>query len=88
MSAALVPATRIPQIILEQLGAGIRGDDPPARGELLVGDLGADSLDLVELAMAIEEDFGIEIPDDLDLSEAWPTVGHVIAYVEKATAGK
>jgi acyl carrier protein len=47
----------------------------------LVDDLGADSLDQVELVMALEEDFGIEIPDD-DAEEA-QTVGALVALVAK-----
>lgn len=45
-------------------------------------DLGADSLDNVEMVMRMEEEFGIEIPDnDWDV---WLTVGDAVAYVEKA----
>jgi len=46
-----------------------------------VNDLGADSLDTVELVMALEEEFGIEIPDE-DAEKA-KTVGDVVAYIDK-----
>ncbi|MDE5603150.1 MAG: acyl carrier protein [Helicobacter sp.] len=47
-----------------------------------VDDLGADSLDVVELVMALEEKFEIEIPDED--AEKIATVGDVVAYIEKA----
>jgi len=47
-------------------------------------DLGADSLDMVELHMAFEERFGVEIPDE-DV-EGWLSVGHVVAYFESRGA--
>ncbi len=47
----------------------------------IVEDLGADSLDLVDLIMAIEEEFDIEVPDEL--AENAKTVGDVVAYVEE-----
>lgn len=52
----------------------------------LVDDLGADSLDIVELTMAIEDEFNIEIPDDDANQFNNGTVGDVIAYVEKKRA--
>ncbi len=45
-------------------------------------DLGADSLDTVELVMAFEEEFGIEIPDDA--AESIVTVGDAVKYIEKS----
>ena len=45
-------------------------------------DLGADSLDAVELVMAIEEEFGIEVPDDE--AEKLASMGDIIAYIEKS----
>ena len=47
-----------------------------------IDDLGADSLDNVELVMAFEEEFGVEIPDDA--AETIQTVGDAIKFVEKA----
>ncbi len=52
----------------------------------LIDDLGADSLDIVELVMVVEEQFGIEVPDED--AENMETVGDVIAYVEKKVAEK
>ena len=50
----------------------------------LVDDLGADSLDTVELVMAFEEEFNVEIPDDQ--AETIATVGDAVKFLEKATA--
>jgi acyl carrier protein len=47
-----------------------------------IEDLGADSLDTVELVMAFEEEFGIEIPDDA--AESIVTVGDAVKFIEKA----
>ena len=49
----------------------------------LVDDLGADSLDIVELVMAMEEEFGLEIPDEE--AEKIKTVGDVIKYIQQKT---
>ena len=49
-----------------------------------IGDLGADSLDMVELLMDFEDEFGIEIPDDM--WEKFATVGDVVRYLETALA--
>ncbi len=49
-----------------------------------IDDLGADSLDRVELVMAFEEEFGVEIPDDA--AESIVTVGDAVKFVEKAKA--
>ena len=51
-----------------------------------VEDLGADSLDTVELVMALEEEFGIEIPDE-DAEKA-KTVGDVVEYIDKKIGAK
>jgi acyl carrier protein len=74
--------TRVKEIIVEQLGV-----DPAevVAGSSFVNDLGADSLDTVELVMAFEEEFGIEIPDEE--AERIQTVGNAIDYV-KAHAAK
>ena len=50
-----------------------------------INDLGADSLDIVELIMALEEEFDISIPDDA--AEKITTVGEAIRHIEKAAGG-
>jgi acyl carrier protein len=69
---------RVKQIIVEQLGVD-GGEVTPTAS--FVDDLGADSLDIVELVMAFEEAFGIEIPDED--AEKITTVKDAIAYIEK-----
>ena len=51
-----------------------------------IDDLGADSLDTVELVMAFEEEFGVEIPDDQ--AETIVTVGDAVKFLEKASAAR
>ena len=68
----------VKSIIVEQLGVDEAEVTPTAS---FVDDLGADSLDTVELVMAFEEKFGIEIPDEE--AEKLQTVGDVIKYVEE-----
>ncbi len=69
---------KVKQIIAEQLGV----DEPEIKNESnFVDDLGADSLDQVELVMAFEEEFGIEIPDDE--AEKITTVQTAIDYIEE-----
>ena len=70
--------SRITKIIKEQLGVEESEVKPEAS---FVDDLGADSLDTVEILMAIEEEFGIEIPDE-DAENA-KTVEDVISYINK-----
>jgi acyl carrier protein len=74
---------RVKQIIVEQLGVSEEEVTPTAH---FVDDLGADSLDQVELVMALEEAFGIEIPDED--AEKITTVKDAIDYIEKHTAKK
>ncbi len=74
---------RVKQIIVEQLGVD-EGEVTPTAS--FVDDLGADSLDTVELVMAFEEAFGIEIPDED--AEKIATVKDAIAYIEKYTQAK
>ncbi len=73
---------RVSDIIVEQLGASKEEIVPEAS---FIDDLGADSLDIVELVMAMEEAFDIEIPDDD--AEKIQTIGDAIAYVKQRTAG-
>lgn len=68
---------RIKDIIVEQLGVKPEQVTPEAK---FIEDLGADSLDTVELVMALEEEFGNEIPDEQ--AEKLQSVGDVIKYVE------
>jgi len=71
-------AERVKEIIVEQLGV-----DPEevTMEASFVNDLGADSLDTVELVMALEEEFNIEIPDEE--AEKLDTVGKAIEYINK-----
>jgi acyl carrier protein len=71
-------ADRVKQIIVEQLGVDESEVTPTAH---FVDDLGADSLDTVELVMAFEEAFNIEIPDED--AEKITTVKDAIDYIEK-----
>jgi len=67
---------RVIKIVAEQLGSG---EDEITNESSFIDDLGADSLDTVELVMALEEEFDIEIPDDD--AENIATVQAVIDYV-------
>ena len=69
---------RVKDIIVEQLGVKPDQVTPEAK---FLEDLGADSLDTVELIMALEEEFGIEVPDEQ--AEKLTTVGDVIKYIEE-----
>ena len=71
------PADRIKKIIVEQLGVNEDQVKPEAK---FIEDLGADSLDTVELVMALEEEFGTEIPDED--AEKLQSVGGVIKFIE------
>jgi|TARA_B110000438_G_scaffold16562_1_gene15510 acyl carrier protein len=70
-------ADRISKIIVEQLGVNEDQVKPEAK---FIEDLGADSLDTVELVMALEEEFGTEIPDED--AEKLQSVGDVIKFIE------
>ena len=72
---------RVKKIVMEQLGVT---EDEVTIEASFVDDLGADSLDTVELVMAFEEEFGVEIPDDA--AETILTVGDAVKYIDKATA--
>ena len=67
---------RVSSIIVEQLGAEPHEVQFHSR---FVEDLGADSLDIVELIMAFEEEFNIEVPDEA--AEKMRTVGDVVSYI-------
>ncbi len=69
---------KITEIIVEQLGVKPEEVVPEAS---FVDDLGADSLDTVELVMALEEEFGVEIPDED--AEKIQSVGDAIRYIEE-----
>jgi acyl carrier protein len=78
-SAALTDKLR--ELMAEQLGADLADMKPEAS---ILEDLGADSLDVVEMVMAIEEAFDIEVADED--AEAMRTVGDVEAYLAKQLA--
>ena len=68
---------KVREIICEQLGVSESDVTPEAS---FIEDLGADSLDIVELVMAFEEEFGVEIPDDA--AEKISTVSDAINYFD------
>ncbi|PAF43089.1 acyl carrier protein [Helicobacter sp. 11S03491-1] len=68
----------VQSLVAEQLNVGVEQVTLEAE---FVKDLGADSLDVVELVMALEEKFGIEIPDEQ--AEKITTVGDVVKFVEE-----
>ena len=72
----MISEERIKEIIVEQLGVE---EDQITSDASFIDDLGADSLDTVELVMAFEEEFDIEIPDED--AEKIRTVGDVIKYL-------
>jgi acyl carrier protein len=69
---------RVKKIVVEQLG--VKEDEVVDNSVSFVDDLGADSLDTVELVMALEEEFGCEIPDDA--AETITTVQQAIDYIK------
>jgi acyl carrier protein len=69
--------SKVRDIIVEQLG--VNADQVTLEAKF-IEDLGADSLDTVELVMAFEEEFGIEVPDEA--AEKLLTVGDVVRYIE------
>ena len=74
---------RVKKIIAEQLGVE---ESQVTNEKAFVADLGADSLDTVELVMELEEEFDINIPDDA--AEKIQTVGQAVQYIEAGTANK
>ena len=73
-------ATKVIAIVVDKLGVEESQVTPEAN---FTGDLGADSLDTVELIMELEKEFNLTIPDDQ--AEKIATVGDAIAYIENAT---
>jgi acyl carrier protein len=71
---------RVKAIVVEQLGVEAGEVTPQSK---FVEDLGADSLDVVELVMALEEEFDLEIPDED--AEKIATVGEAVKYIESHT---
>jgi len=69
---------KVKDIIVEQLGVNPEQVTPTAS---FIEDLGADSLDTVELVMAFEVEFGVEVPDED--AEKLQTVGDVVKYIEE-----
>ena len=73
-------AERVKKIVVENLGVEA---DNVSEAASFIDDLGADSLDTVELVMAFEEEFGIEIPDDA--GEIILTVADAVKFIEQAS---
>ena len=74
-------ADRVKKIVIEHLGVDA---DKVNEGASFIDDLGADSLDTVELVMAFEEEFGVEIPDDA--ADTSLTVGDAVKFISSAQA--
>jgi len=74
-------AERVKKIVIQHLGVDA---EKVVENADFIDDLGADSLDRVELVMAFEEEFGVEIPDDA--AESIVTVGDAVKFIEKAKA--
>ena len=73
--------SQVKQIVVEHLGVE---EDKVVATASFIDDLGADSLDTVELVMAFEEAFDVVIPDDA--AEKIQTVGDAVSFIEKAAA--
>jgi acyl carrier protein len=71
-------AERVKKIVIEHLGSK---EEEVLPGASFIDDLGADSLDTVELVMAFEEEFGIEINDEA--ADSIFTVGDAVSYIDK-----
>ena len=74
-------AERVKKIVVDHLGVEA---DKVSEGASFIDDLGADSLDTVELVMAFEEEFSVEIPDDA--AEKIQTVGDAINFIKQNAA--
>ena len=77
MTAAGTIAERVERVVVEQLGLGAGQYSPSAS---FMVDLGADSLDAFELALSVEEEFGVEVDDDT--LESWKTPADMVAWLE------
>jgi acyl carrier protein len=73
---------KVKTIVVDQLEVDADKVTPEAS---FANDLGADSLDTVELVMALEEEFGVEIPDEV--AETIDTVGKAVDYISEKSAG-
>ena len=73
-------ADRVRKIVVEHLSID---EDKVVEGASFIDDLGADSLDTVELVMAFEEEFGIEIPDDA--AESIQSFGDAVKFITDAS---
>jgi len=71
---------RVRTVVVDRLKVG---DDEVTESASFVDDLGADSLDVVDLVMGLEEEFDIEIPDED--AEKIQTVGQAVAYIDEKT---
>ena len=74
-------AERVKKIVVEHLGVDAA---KVSEGASFIDDLGADSLDTVELVMAFEEEFNVEIPDDA--AEKIQTVGDAVSFIKEHAA--
>lgn len=74
---------KVKEIVVQQLGVN---EDQVLPEASFLEDLGADSLDTVELVMAFEEEFGVEIPDED--AEKITTVGQAIDYIKSKSEGQ
>ncbi|MAM33744.1 MAG: acyl carrier protein [Micavibrio sp.] len=74
-------AERVKKIVVEHLGVE---EDKVTESASFIDDLGADSLDTVELVMAFEEEFNVEIPDDA--AEKIQTVGDAVQFIKDNSA--
>ena len=74
-------AAEVKEIVIEHLGVDA---EKVIEGASFIDDLGADSLDTVELVMAFEEKFNVEIPDDA--AESIQTVGDAVKFIQENSA--